>query len=91
MDIKAVKKIKEEVILPDPFPLPANYRADVEVALKTGQITRVTRASFVSSVADAMFAFKRHPSRDDYVIVAKQMISKYPFLGTGKLNNKHVS
>lgn len=90
VDVKAVKKIKEEVVLPDPFPLPANYRADVEVALETGEMTRLTRASFITSVTDAIFAYKRYPSRDDYVIISKQIIAKYPFLASEELDNKHV-
>ena len=87
-----MKKSKEDsIFLPDPFPLPVNYRPDIEVALKSGQMTRTTRAGFMSSVAAAMFAYKRFPTRDDYVSVARQIVTMYPFLGSSKLGNKYVS
>ena len=37
--------------LPDPFPLPHNFRTDVEVALKTGEMTRETTKSFFSTAS----------------------------------------
>ena len=30
----------------------------------------------------AMFRYKRYPSRDDFISVARQIIAKYPFLGS---------
>ena len=54
-----VKKEKEdETPLPDPFPFPSHFRPDVEVGLKTGNMSREAKAAFYSSVASAMFSFK---------------------------------
>ena len=74
---------KEEVTekpLPDPFPLPEHYRSDVEVGLKTGKMSREAKKSFLSSVASAMFGYKKYPTSEEYTRVALQMITKYPFL-----------
>ena len=66
--------------LPDPFPLPENFRYDVEVALKSGKMSRETSKSFLSAVASSMLSYKRYPSRDEYVMVAMTIINKYPFM-----------
>ena len=34
------------------------------------------------TVATAIFQYKKYPSRDDYVTVARQTVHKYPFLGS---------
>ena len=75
----SVKKSKEDSgqPLPDPFRLPVRFRPDVEAYLKQGRMT--------------MFQFKRFPSRDEKVSVAKQIVSKYPFLGTTGLGTTYVS
>lgn len=66
--------------LPDPFVLPENYRPDVEVALKTGQMTTETKKAYISQVPAAMFAKKHYPTRDEFQRVALDVIQKYPFL-----------
>lgn len=93
MDVpKMIKKTKEESTpLPDPFPLPQNLRPDVHLALTTKRMTKTTRATFFSTIAAAMFQYKRYPSRDDYVCVARQIVSKYPFLGSKGFGAGHVS
>ena len=89
---KLVKKTKEESTpLPDPFPLPKNFRPDVHLALTNKRMTKSTRATFFSTVAAAMFQFKKYPSRDDYVTVARQIVCKYPFLGSKGFGASHVS
>ena len=70
----------DEIPLPDPFPLPKNYKASIEVALKSGQMALETKRQFLSSVAAAMFAFKQYPSKDDFQNVARCIITKYSFL-----------
>lgn len=86
-----VKKTKEDCTpLPDPFTLPTNFRPDVHLCLTNKKMTKSARAAFFSSVAAAMFQFKRYPSRDDYVSVARQIIGKYPFLGSTGLGASHV-
>ena len=74
------KDILEETPFPDPFPLPVNYRSDVELCLSTGKMTREAKRAFLSSVAAKMFGYKRYPSGEDYTRVAVQIISNYPFL-----------
>ena len=88
----AVKKNKEDsMVFPDPFPLPTNFRPDVEVCLEKRKITKCTRAAFFTSVSSAMFQYKRFPSRDDYVSVARQIVGKYPFLGSAGFGASYVS
>ena len=54
-------------------------------------MTATAKAAFFSAIAAAMFQFKRFPSRDEKVSVAKQIVSKYPFLGTTGLGTTYVS
>ena len=89
---KIVKETKDKCNpLPDPFPLPKHFRPDVHVSLMSQRMTKNTRAAFFSAVASAMFQFKRYPSRDDYVSVARQVVSKYPFFGSKRFGATHVS
>ena len=39
-----------------------------------------TKRQFLSSIASAMFAYKRYPDKDDFQNVARSIVSKYPFL-----------
>jgi len=79
--VKKIEKTEDDAVpLPDPFPLPRHYRADVEVALKTGKMTSETRSAFISAVASAMLRYKLYPTRDDYICVARTAIGKYLFL-----------
>ena len=72
------------------YHLPKHFRPDVEVALKSGKMTIDTNKSFLSTVAAAMFAYKRYPTADDYNNVARVIIHQYSFMKspTGK---PHVS
>lgn len=69
-----------DVPLPSPFPLPKNYRADVAAALEIGQMTTDTESAFFSSIASAIFKFKKTPTTEDYIDVATGITQKYPFL-----------
>jgi len=53
------KKGKDEEPIPHPFPFPQNYRPDVQVGLKSGNMTTEARRQFLSSVAATMFSFRR--------------------------------
>ena len=53
--------------LPDPFPLPQNFRPDVELALRAGKMTTDTRRAYMSQVASAIFGYKRYPLREEFV------------------------
>ena len=66
--------------MPDPFPLPTNYRADVQLALSKGTMTREAKKSFLSSVGAHMLVYKRYPTGEEYTRVAIAIIVKYLFL-----------
>lgn len=68
-----------DVPLPSPFPLPQNYRADVAAALEAGQMTADTEKAFFSSIASAIFKYKKTPTTEDYIDVATVITQKYPF------------
>ena len=79
--LPAIKKEKrEELDLPTPFPLPINYRTDVEQCLKSGIMTTEAKRAFLSSVASKMFMYKKYPTAEEYTRVAIQIITEYPFL-----------
>jgi hypothetical protein len=48
-----------------------------------------TVAKFVTTIAHAIFAFKRYPTSLDFTLIAIQIITKYPFL-KGITGNGHV-
>lgn len=79
---KFVENKDDAIPLPSPFPLPKIYRADVEVALAKGKMTKTTTCSFLSSVASAMLVYKRYPALDDYKGVAKTITEKYTFMAS---------
>ena len=70
---KFVKTEDDTIPLPDPFPLPKRYRADVEVALASGKMTKETMSAFlkVSAVAAAMLVYKHYPTREDFLCCQK--------------------
>ena len=39
-------------------------------------------SSFLSAVASAMLVYKRYPSKDDYISVARSVIEKYSFMSS---------
>uniref|UniRef100_A0A1X7UQ92 Uncharacterized protein n=1 Tax=Amphimedon queenslandica TaxID=400682 RepID=A0A1X7UQ92_AMPQE len=78
---KKINKTEDDSIpLPDPFPLPKHYRAEVEKALKLKQMSVSNMRHFLSFIASAVFAFKKYPSHKDYNCVARTIINQYPFL-----------
>ena len=56
---EVVAKKNTEKPLPHPFPFPSNYRPEVEICLKNKRMTKEARKHFHSSVASAMFSYKR--------------------------------
>lgn len=74
------RELESHLHLPDPFPLPQNFRSDVEVALKAGQMTRETNKSFFSFLAGSILNFKRYPTKEELTRVATEVIRKYPFM-----------
>ena len=43
-------------------------------------MTKEATKSFLSSIASVMLSFKKYPCREEYVSVAKDIITNYPFL-----------
>lgn len=77
---KVFKKEEDMIPLPDPFPLPKHYKADVEIALKQRKMSWTTRCQFISDIASTMLGYKQYPSNEDYENVARTVVSRYPFL-----------
>ena len=77
-----MKTEDDTVPLPDPFPLPKYYRADVETALVSGKMTKETMSTFLSAIASAMLVFKCYPTREDYICVARSVLQKYSFISS---------
>ena len=75
-----VAKKRAEQPLPDPFPLPKNYRPDVDVGLKSGEMTQETKRSFFTQVASAIYNYKKYPTKEEFTRVATDIITRYPFL-----------
>ena len=53
---------------------------DVTHALKAKKMTLETDKAFLSSAAGAMFSYKRYPSGADFYNVAREIVTKYPFM-----------
>ena len=66
--------------LPDPFILPKHFPHDIEVALRRKALSTKEKQRFISEIASAILRFKRYPSREDYLCVARAVTEKYPFL-----------
>ena len=78
---KATVKSKEDSIpLPDPFPLPQHYSAEVEAGLKAKKLRNTARIAFNSKVASTMLYYKCYPTKDDYDNVTCTIVQKYPFM-----------
>ena len=88
---KVVKTEEDAIPLPDPYPLPAHYGADVEVALKNGKLTKSTRVAFLEKVATSMLYHKRYPTAADYDCVGRAIIEKYPFMKSSVARSPAVS
>ncbi len=87
---KVCKSDADKLPLPDPFPLPQHFPHRLEVALESGKLSMKEKQAFISEVASSMLRFKRYPDRDDYLCVARAVISKYPFLKPNN-GNPYVS
>lgn len=62
--------------------------------LANGMLSAKGKTKFISSVAAAIFRFKSLPTKEEYEQVAKEIISKYPFLrssnGTGYVSYTYL-
>lgn len=81
---KAVVKREHNAPLPSPFPLPKNFRPDVQAALESQKMTLETTRSFLSTVASAIATFTLYPTRDDLSDVARTIVAQYPFMQASK-------
>ena len=74
------KNKDQESSLPNQFELPKNFRLDVAAALETGQMTRETTTAFTYTVASCIFRFKKYPTKEELIDVARCIVEKYPFM-----------
>jgi hypothetical protein len=79
---KIIKSEDDRTPLPNPFPLPKHYQADVELGLKSGKMTFETMSTFLTAVANAMLVYKLYPSSDDYICVGRSIVAKYSFMSS---------
>ena len=79
MKSKVLKTEEDRIPLPDPYPLPKHYPHGLDEALANKKVSSKQKKHFISEVASSMLRFKRYPDRDDYLCVARSVISKYPF------------
>ena len=49
----------KECPLPDPFPLPPHYRADMEIGQSSGIMSKQAKVQFFSNVAASMFTYNK--------------------------------
>lgn len=75
-----IKTEADSIPLPEPYPLPLNYRSDVEAGLKKKEMSLELKKAFFSSIAASMFSYKKYPTGTDYLNVATTIVQKYPFL-----------
>ena len=71
--------------LPCPFLLSQNYPPEVECTFSMQtmlprQLNQDCR--FLTTVARAIFSIKCYPTGNEYMNIAKQIVSKYPFLAS---------
>ncbi len=79
--LKRFTKTEDDCVpLPDPFPLPKNYRSDVASGLESRALNMEGKKNFFSAIAASMFTYKNYPTRYDYQNVATAIVNKYPFL-----------
>ena len=68
----------KEVILPSPFPFPKNFTPDVELAIKTKEVDRLARNSFISSILHSVYQYKKYPIERDYCNLSSQIMKEFP-------------
>ena len=74
------KELDDTFPLPYPFPIPKYYPCNVELALKSKQMTQEMTSKFISCVARAMLNYKCYPMSQDCNNVAQTVVDKYPQL-----------
>ena len=73
---RAVKDWDDHFPLPNPYPLPKHFQADVEKSINEGKMTRNTNRKFILAIASSILAYKKYPSCEDYVSVGRNIIKK---------------
>ena len=77
-----ILKQKDKSHLPDLFPFPKYYRPDVEACLEAKRFADGARANFYSSIACAMFTYKRSLTSAEFVSIARELFEKYTLLAS---------
>lgn len=86
---KYAKYKKMSKSLPQPFQLPENFPESVKGEISAGHLTASGRKRFMLTVANAVFEHTQYPSNLEYDHVAKQIVTKYMFMGDKE--GSHVS
>lgn len=81
-EVKRVTQRKQELPLPNPFPLPRNFTPAVTTALQEKKLTGKTRAKFVTALANAIFIYKSYPTLRELEDVCRAATKKWEFLAT---------
>lgn len=63
MPSHVIIKKQDEKPLPVPFVFPSNYRPEVELGLKSGRMSKDAKKHYLSSVAAAMYSYKKYVSK----------------------------
>jgi len=68
--------------------MPTNFTKAVNDGLKSEKLMGLPRVKLVSTIADAIHAYKAYPTHQELQHVAIQMVTKWPFLAMA--NGDHV-
>lgn len=77
---------EDEKPIPNPLPLP-----DIELGIKKQQMSPKQHAKLISRVANIMFGYKRYPTKDEYIKVAKEELQRWSFLENTLCSSSTVS
>ena len=70
----------------------SHFHKTVAAALEAGQMPADAKKAFVSSIASAIFKYKKTPTTEDYIDVATVITQKYPFFkATSSSGKSYVS
>ena len=72
------------------LPIPTRFSAETMSCIESGVLTKKARGEIVHSLSILMLVHTNRPSPDDYTIVSRRMIQRYPSL-KDKVDNGYVS
>ena len=72
------------------FAIPARFSAETTSAIKTGILSKRARDEIIQSLSTLMLVHTSKPSPDDYSVVCRKLVEKYPNL-RDKVDSGYVS